>query len=247
MRKFFLLFILYFAVGCSQSEFEVVNMSSSDPDHIGEEPAGMPNDIPETLEILDTIATVNSADFSLSEQSYKLAHGPAQIWNGCDSNATVMGGYNSDSKCGKGYFHPIFAAHLNKHLFTCVERASLETNLPNPTRIFIRHLGTYNNRNGRQTSSLSMHAYARALDIAQFNLYDDSGNVTRISNEMKNYSGATATFYDTFRKCWKDSLPSSCRPGQKEFNGSIGHPKSALGGNSLHAGHIHLSFPFCAE
>jgi len=247
MKKFFLFLIFSFVVGCSQSKFEAISMSSTDLDHIGEEPAGLPTEIPETLESLGMAPSAKSGDFSLSDETYNLAHGPAQIWNGCDTDAAVMGGYNSDSKCGKGYFHPIFAGHLNRHLLTCVERASREAYIPRPARIFIRHLGTYNNRNGRQSSSLSMHAYARAMDISQFNLYDDSGKVTRISNEMKNYTGATATFYDAFRKCWKDSLPQTCRPGQKEFNGSIGHPKSALGGNSLHTNHIHLSFPFCAE
>jgi hypothetical protein len=239
--------ILVLVVGCSKSEFETISAASSDPDHIGEEPVGLPTDLPDTLEPLHSVPSTNTGDFSLSEQTYKLAHGPAQVWNGCDSNAPVMGGYNSDSKCGKGYFHPLFAAHLNKNLFTCVERSALQAGISIPSRIFIRHLGTYANRNGRQSSSLSMHAYARAIDIAQLNLYDRFGNVTAISNEMKNYSGATAIFYDAFRACWKESLPSSCRPGQKEYNGSIGHPKSALGGNNLHTRHIHLSYPFCAE
>jgi hypothetical protein len=247
MKYLALLFMIFIVMGCSKSEFEVAQLASSDQDHVGEEPVGLPDDIPETPEVLHTTPPADSGDFSFGKTTIKLANGPAQIWNGCDTSSSVVGGYNSDTVCGKGYFHPLFAEHLNKHFYQCVEQASQKANIPAPERVFIRHLGTYANRNGRGSSSLSMHAYARAIDIAQFNLYDRFGQVTKVSNEMQNYRGATAAFYDSFRECWKDSMPSACKPGQKEFNGSIGHPKSALGGNNLHTKHIHLSFPFCAE
>lgn len=233
--------------GCSQSDFEIAQLESTDKDHIGEEPIGLPEDIPSVPEVEDTELNGRSDDFSLSTTSLKLAHGPARVWNGCDPNATVMGGYNSDTICGKGYFHPLFAQHLNTHFFACVEAAAKAADLSPPMQVFVRHLGTYANRNGRGSSNLSMHAYARALDIAQFNLLDRAGRVTKISNELKSYKGSTAIFYDSFRQCWKSSLPATCAPGKKEYNGSIGHPLSAMGGNSLHTRHIHLSFPFCAE
>lgn len=247
MRKIALLTLTLFVCGCSQSDFEVAQLGSTDKDHIGEEPVGLPNDIPAVPEISDTRLNSESGDFSLSKNSMKLAHGPAQVWNGCDSKAVVMGGYDSDTVCGKGYFHPLFAEHLNKYFFSCVEDSAKAANLSVPVQVFVRHLGTYANRNGRGSDTLSMHAFARALDIAQFNLLDQNGRVTRISNEMKNYKGSTAVFYDNFRQCWKSSLPATCVPGKKEYNGSIGHPLSAMGGNGLHTRHIHLSFPFCAE
>ena len=198
------------------------------------------------LEEMSIAPLAAAADFSVGSQLFKLDYGQAQKWNGCDTSARVVGGYSSDSKCGSGYFLPAFARHLNSYFFSCVDKAAVRAKIARPSRIFLRHLGTYVSRNGRGSSSLSMHAYARAIDIAQFNLYDSQGRVTSMSNAMRDYKGATAVFYDSFRQCWKDTLPKSCVPGKAEYKGSIGHPKSALGGNSLHTGHIHLSFPMCA-
>ena len=149
MRKIALLTLILFVCGCSQSDFEVAQLSSTDKDHVGEEPVGLPNDIPAVPEISDTRSNSESGDFSLSKNSMKLAHGPAQVWNGCDSNAAVMGGYDSDTVCGKGYFHPLFAEHLNKYFFSCVEDSAKAANLPVPVQIFVRHLGTYANQIGR--------------------------------------------------------------------------------------------------
>jgi hypothetical protein len=184
--------------------------------------------------------------FSVGIIRTQLANGPALTWNGCEPSAIIRGGYDSDSTCGKAYLHPSFADHLNKHFFSCIEKASSDANLPRPESMFIRHIGTYNNRNSRGSTTLSLHAYAKGIDLAKFILFNANGSTTVINNTMKNYSGANGAFYDSFRQCWKDSLPATCKPGQREYQGSIGHPNSAMGGNSLHTGHIHLTFPPCA-
>lgn len=211
-----------------------------------EEPAGPLEISEETLEVLHVETPGKESYFSFSAETFKLANGPAKSWDGCAPSALVRGGYNSDSKCSKGYFHPGFVKHLDAHFFPCLEKASLVANLPQPRKVFVRHLGTYVNRDGRNSDSLSMHAYARGIDLAKFNLFDSQGNKNAIPLTKADYKGATKNFYDSFRQCWKDSLPSTCRPGLREYKGSIGHANSSLGGNSLHNGHVHLSFPFCA-
>ncbi len=184
--------------------------------------------------------------FSMSSTLYSLAHGKANRWNGCEGSKSSQGGYNSDSRCGTAFFHPSFADNLNEAFFTCAREAAVEAGLPQPQRIFIRHLGSYNDRNARGSSRLSNHAYARALDIVNFNLYDHQGGHFKVSTYLRDYKGAQAVFYDTFRDCWADSIPSSCRAGNTEYLGSIGHRSSKLGGNSLHNDHLHLSYPLCA-
>lgn len=246
MKNTILLFALLFSLGCSQSEFQSLELASQDADQAENEPAGLPDDIPDSVNSMHIEEPVAFGDLAVSSETIQLANGKGQIWDGCDTRAVVRGGYNSDAKCGKGYFHPAFVQHLNNNLFSCIERAAASANIPQPSKVFINHLGTYVDRNGRGSSTLSMHAYAKAIDIAKFNLYDSGGKLTQIRNQMSEYRGANALFYNSFRACWKESLPRKCQPGQREFNGSIGHPKSALGGNNLHTGHIHLSFPPCA-
>lgn len=184
--------------------------------------------------------------FSFLPGTSQLAYGPGVTWNGCHPEAMVNGGYDSDTKCGNGTVHPSYAAHLNRYFFGCVEKAAADSNLEQPQKVFLRHLGTYVNRNARNSSSLSMHAYARAIDIVKFILYDRNGNRTQISTNARDFKGTTVTFYNSFRQCWKETLPSQCKPGEREYQGSIGIPESAMGGNSLHNDHIHLSFPLCA-
>lgn len=184
--------------------------------------------------------------FSMLAKITQLAHGPGQTWNGCDKEATVMGGYGSTTKCGNGTLHPAFAVHLNKYFFGCVETAARAADMRQPDRVFLTHWGTYVNRNARGSTSLSMHALARAIDIVKFVVYDRDGKSVQISTNVKDFKGSTVKFYNSFRQCWKDTMPSRCRPGQREYTGSIGIPGSALGGNSLHNDHIHLSFPTCA-
>ncbi len=229
--------VAFISVGCAKLS----------ADHLeNEEPAG-PLEISEkTLEVLHVPPATNGSFFSFSTETYKLANGPARSWDGCAASAVVRGGYNNDSKCSKGYFHPAFVDHLDDHFFPCIEKASLAANFPQPRGVFVRHLGTYVNRESRNSNALSMHAYARGFDMAKFNLFDSQGSLTAVPLTKADYKNATKKFYDSFRQCWKDSLPAKCKPGQREYNGSIGHANSALGGNSLHNGHIHLSFPFCA-
>lgn len=211
-----------------------------------ERPAGPLEISEESLEVLQIEAPARQTYFAVSSETYKLANGPARKWDGCAVGALVRGGYDSDVNCSSGYFHPLFVKHLEDHFFTCVERASLDANFRQPRGIFVHHLGTYVNRNGRNSDSLSMHAYARGFDLAKLILTDGQGGKTFVPLTKLDYKGPTKQFYDSFRQCWKDSLPSACRPGLKEYKGSIGHASSALGGNSLHEKHIHLSLPFCA-
>jgi len=211
-----------------------------------EGPAGPLEISEETLEVLHIETAPKETYFSMSAETFKLANGPARKWDGCAASALVRGGYNSDTACSNGYFHPGFVKHLESHFFPCLEKASLAANFPQPRKVFVRHLGTYVNRDGRNSDTLSMHAYARGIDLAKLNLFDSQGNKIPVPLTKADYKGATKTFYNSFRQCWKDSLPSACRPGLREYKGSIGHANSALGGNSLHDKHIHLSFPFCA-
>lgn len=248
MKNQLLLLSLILGCGCAKNpQNGIRDLASSNLEQSVDEPAGLPDDLDHELEVMHSKPTKPGGDFAASSEVVKLANGPAQIWDGCDLSAKVRGGYESDTKCGIGYFHPDFVEHLNTYFFPCIERAALSANFPQPSRVFIRHLGTYVNRNGRNSSTLSMHAYARAIDLAKLNLFDTQGTLTPVKLTMKDYSGANAKFYDSFRECWKDTLPTKCTPNQREYKGSIGHPKSALGGNGLHTAHIHLSFPLCAN
>lgn len=184
--------------------------------------------------------------FAMKPAIFQLAHGPGQTWNGCEVQAAVGGGYSSDTKCGNGTLDPAFAVHLNRHFMSCIDKAALAAGANRPERVFLHHLGTYVDRNAVNTTRLSMHAYARAIDLRKFILVDRLGSATHWSTDISAYTGANAVFYDTFRQCWADTMPSKCQPGQTEYRGSIGHTESAMGGNSIHADHIHLSFPLCA-
>lgn len=234
--------------GCGRfEENELALASLSEQERIESEPAG-PLDVDESqLEVMHMLPEgVSTGNFVISDKVYRLANGPAQKWNGCAAKARVMGGFNSDTACGPGYFHPKFAAHLETNFFACTQAAASKAGLPVPEQIYLRNLGTYANRNGRGMSVLSMHAYARAIDIAKIILADGSGKLTHVNLHVNNYRGANAVFYDTLRSCWKATMPKACKPGLRESVGSIGHPKSVMGGNRLHDNHIHLSFPFCA-
>lgn len=177
---------------------------------------------------------------------FQLARGPALRWDGCRTDYATQGGYLSDTSCGRAFFQPSFAGQMNEMFFMCISDAAEVAGYPQPTRVFINHLGSYNDRNARNSSSLSMHAYARAWDIVNFNLVDSQGRNHRVHTHINHYHGAQARFYDRFRDCWQESLPGNCRPGDREFRGSVGHPSSKLGGNTLHNDHIHLSYPHCA-
>jgi hypothetical protein len=177
---------------------------------------------------------------------FTLARGPAWRWRGCQEGMQTLGGYNSDTQCNNAFFHPSFAESLNESFFVCVSDAAKAAGLPQPHRVYIRHLGTYNDRLARNSNRRSNHAYARAWDIVNFNLFDGDGNMSRVSTLLRDYVDEQAIFYDEFRDCWMESLPETCGPGNTEFRGSVGHQASRLGGNSLHNDHLHLSYPLCA-
>lgn len=232
-------------MACAQSSGDDGHWASGEPDAPIDTPDA-PN-VPESpSDSGDNTPLIPGLFFAVLPKISQLAHGPGQTWNGCESTAMVKGGYDSDTKCGNGTLHPNYAKHLNANFFRCVEKGAIDANYRQPYKVFLRHLGTYVNRNARNSSSLSMHAYARAIDITKFILYDQSGVATHVSAHVRDFKGATAQFYNSFRQCWKESMPSSCRPGQREYVGSIGIPGSALGGNNLHNDHIHLSYPLCA-
>lgn len=184
--------------------------------------------------------------FYIENKSFALARGPAQRWDGCKSGYKSTGGYNSDVNCGRAFLQEKFGKKLNQAFYKCSFDAAKDAGYPTPTKIFVNHLGSYNDRTARNSTRLSNHAYARALDIKHFNLVDINGKNYRVSTLLREYFGQQAKFYDSFRQCWKDALPSSCRPGNTEYQGSIGHKSSKMGGNTLHNDHIHLSFPTCA-
>lgn len=204
-----------------------------------------PDSVPESLNPVAPVATPAWLAFKINPSRAQLALGPGQFWEGCSGEQFVKGGYDSDSVCGRAYFHPRFAEVLNKDFLPCVRTAASAAGLPRPERVFLRHFGSYNNRNARGSSVKSMHAYARALDIVNFNLVDAAGKTTRVSTHVRDYKGKAAVFYDRFRSCWSSKMPAKCK-GQREGSGSIGHPESLMGGNTLHNDHIHLSYPLCA-
>ena len=184
--------------------------------------------------------------FFLEDRVFSLARGPALRWDGCESDKESQGGYNSDTQCGRAYFHPSFADNLNEAFYICVSDAAEAAGYPQPVRVFVRHIGSYNDRTARNSSRISNHAYARAWDIVNFNLYDKDGTRYRVSTYLRDYKDDQAKFYDEFRDCWQESLPAECSPGKTEYKGSVGHQASKLGGNSLHNDHLHLSYPLCA-
>lgn len=163
--------------------------------------------------------------------------GLTRVVNGCAKDSKIRFGYNSDQRCDKIIMNPKFADHMNKHLFRCSVQAAAAAGLPQPSGIFINHVGCYNYRVMRGGRSLSLHAHARALDIGAINLKFPDGSSSKMSMHKSKYKGANAKFYDALRSCWKSSL--SCGKG------SIGIPKSSMGGNSDHNDHLHLEYPKC--
>lgn len=244
--------ILLSLSACSFDELTVSSLGSKDNfDDVQIEDDFLPPEEDPAEEIVDetpSIPPVQSLEntFYIEAQTFTLARGPSKRWDGCKSNYRSVGGYNSDTRCGKAFIEEKFSKNLNRIFYKCVFDAAKTAKYPAPQKVFINHLGSYNDRTARNSTRLSNHAYARALDIKNFNLVDAQGKNYIVSTLLRDYVGQQAVFYDTFRQCWKDSMPSTCRPGNTEFNGSIGHKSSKLGGNTLHNDHIHLSFPLCA-
>ena len=185
--------------------------------------------------------------FKVENREFHLAYNKALRWNGCYLDQKARGGSGSDVHCGVAFLQGGFHENLNLAFFRCVQEASKAAGYPRPVRAFIRHWGTYSNRRVRNGKTLSLHARARAMDIVKFRLFDEKGTKYEVSTLRRHYRGNQAVFYDEFRDCWKNSLPGECTFSRRgEYLGSIGHPASRLGGDSLHNDHLHLSFPLCA-
>lgn len=255
LRFFLLVFLIFNLAACggyssnldnlgAQSSFADVNIPDDFQAPEDEEEVDVP--LPEDEMTPPPVQVSLKNTFHIDDPLFELARGPAVRWDGCVSGKSSQGGYNSDSQCGRAFFHPSFADRLNDAFFDCVHLSAAEAGLPEPHRVFVRHLGTYNDRNARNSSSLSHHAYARAWDIVNFNLYDKDGQRFKVSTLLRDYKDEQAIFYDSFRACWQQALPTSCGPGDREYRGSVGHQASQMGGNSLHNDHLHLTYPLCA-
>ena len=185
--------------------------------------------------------------FKVENREFNLAYNKALRWNGCSLDQKAMGGSGNDNNCGIAFLHKAFHENLNLAFFRCVGAAARTAGYPSPAKVFIHHWGTYSNRRIRNGRSLSLHARARAMDIVSFTFFDRNGRGYAVSTHKRHYNGSQAVFYDKFRDCWRNSLPESCAFSQRgEYLGSIGHPMSRLGGDSLHNDHLHLSLPLCA-
>ena len=243
-RTYAMLFLL--ALGCSNGESRLLLlMSPEESQNVGSNLPEEESPVADKNRDLPPETDDDRVRFALDGRLFALAHGVGDKWVGCDDDQVIPGGYNSNTRCGNGFLHPAFADHLEKYFYECILMASERAGLSEPYRVFMNHLGTYNDRNVAGSSELSFHAYARAMDIAKFNLIDRQGNVTLISTHIRDFDGPTVPFYNEFRSCWASTLEATCSPGDREYRGSVGHTESDMGGNSLHADHIHLSFPFC--
>ncbi len=223
----------------SMDDFDSFNNNGDQDVTVVEQPQGVTDQSQQTLR-------ESEISFMVENQIFALARGEALRWNGCYTDQKVMGGYVVNKGCGNAFLHKDFYNNLNLVFFRCVQNSAQTAGYPQPVRVFIHHLGTYSNRQARNGGGLGLHALASAMDIVKFELFDSSGNSQVISTFKRHYNGSQAVFYDEFRDCWKESLPGECTPGQIEYQGSIGHQASKLGGSSLNNDHLHLSLPYCA-
>lgn len=195
---------------------------------------------------------------SISPQSTQVQGGPVHTWNGCDEFAAIQGGYVGENagskkgsqraadgqKCGHDQINKDFARQIDAVLLTCINTAysTIDNSGRTIDKVFIQHMGVYNyrvkNTMSGNSTSLSEHAFGRAMDIAAFDLYAGGMKVDTMKM-VKGTDGRTSTFYDSFRDCWKDKLAlhGFCKaPSQ----GSIGHTGSHEPCNQKHDDHLHL-------
>ncbi|MGE4131283.1 MAG: hypothetical protein AB7F86_06570, partial [Bdellovibrionales bacterium] len=151
--------------GCGNSGLRSAQWASgvpSDPqdglDHEIVEPIDQPTPAPHPTPITPTLP---SLIFSLDMKLVSLAHDVAVTWLGCDTKAAVQGGYTSDTQCGRAYFQPNFGTQLNRKFYECAMEGASNAQISPPAKIFINHVGSYNDRPARGSTQLSMHAYAR--------------------------------------------------------------------------------------
>ena len=185
----------------------------------------------------------NQISFFVENEFFSVGGARVLRWNGCEKNQLIMGGYvrNGNRGCGKAFLQQDFYNHLSRFFFQCIQYSAKSAGYPKPVKVFIHHLGTYSNHQRR-----SLHFQARAMDITHFELSTDSGHSYTISTSKRDYQGGKAVFYDSFRNCWRASLPEQCAQGRDEYLGSVGHKASKLGGYSLNNDNLHVSLPHCA-
>ena len=86
--------------------------------------------VPEPQEPMDPVPVdpppvVDTAEaFFIETGTFQLAHDEALRWDGCSEEQIIQGGYNSDTECGKAFFQPLFAQHLQEYFFRCVSDAA---------------------------------------------------------------------------------------------------------------------------
>lgn len=210
-------------------------------------PAIGPEDTPDEVAPAPTPKpVVQMKNFSFGRRA-SLPYGPAVVWNGCSKTSRVTGGKGTNTGCDEDYMHPKMAAHMEKYFYKCVVAAAEDAGIKRPERVHLNQAGCFQNRNVAGSGTLSLHALARAIDINQFNLISADGTTTRISANKRNFSGKTKTFYNSFRSCWRQNLPSRCHGSYtREREGSIGLPGAAMSPTNWdHADHMHVTFPPC--
>lgn len=190
-------------------------------------------------------------------------------WDGCDEGSQIQGGFGGSGAltanaipeqsggkdqgkngCGGAMINPALAEHMKKFLLPCLQGAAQIANLPKVEKVFVRHMGVYNNRTIAGSSKASQHAFGRAIDVAAFEMMDASGKpIGTIDANVKAYKGQNQSMYDSFLKCWGDSVKNTPPPcGGEGETGGLGHsacspPHKDPGGK--HDDHYHLSFATC--
>lgn len=189
-------------------------------------------------------------NISILPGSRSLPHGPAVTWNGCDKNVRVQSGLDLKN-CSQWLLHPTMAKQMEGHLFRCASEAANKVGLRGAEKIYLTVSNTYRNTNVAGSNRISLHAYARAMDINKISYLDKNNKIIgSFSSHVRDFQNSTTNqiMYNKFRECWRQSLGSKCLSRySREHEGSIGIPGSDLGGNNAHLDHIHLSTPDCVE
>jgi hypothetical protein len=132
-----------------------------------------------------------------------------------------------------------FADFMSKNIPYCTAKALQAQGLgSNFSKIKIRHMGTYANRDARGKRSISMHATGRAIDLSQMDITLANGRQFKIDMTI---GSRNKPFYNAFISCWR--AQNAARPGCRRsgLNGAIDCK------NPLHHNHVHLSMPFCPK
>ena len=194
------------------------------------------------------------------------------MWDGCRGKVRGSRLIGKTPRCETFPLEKNFQKHLDRHLFACSKKALKQAGevlkkLTNgrrngflvPDRMELVTFGTYSNRDIKgKSGKLSLHASARAIDIRGFRFFrddikDNNGNPKPLNFSMhlnkipsRPKLLVNKAFYNGFRQCWKDALPSSC--GHR--CASVGSPYS--GSKELqchndhnHEDHLHIEYPHC--